>query len=97
MEFEARLFKNPTSNSAKVLTDLVYSGLFGEAMRNEKPVPAYSYAADILDELANQDDYDTQSENIWNVYNESKFGKDFQERLKEFAKKKELENEQLSE
>lgn len=93
MEFESRLFKNATDNNAKVLTDLIYSGLFGEAVRNEKPVPAYSDSVDLLDELANLENYAEQTEKIWNVYNESKFGKDFQERLKEFAKKKVEESE----
>lgn len=89
MEFERRLFKNTNDNNAKISTDLIYAGMFGEAMRNEKAVPEYTAAYDLHEELAEEDNYSEQLEKVWTVYNESKYGKDFQKRLAEFKKKAE--------
>jgi len=86
MEFERRIFINPTDNPAKVFTDLVYSGLFGEAMRNEKPATEYGVAYDILDEISELDNYDEISGKIWDTYYQSKWGADFQKRLDAFTK-----------
>lgn len=89
MEFERRLFKNTNDNNAKILTDLIYAGMFGEAMRSEKAVPDYADAYDLHESLAEEENYAEQSEKVWTVYNESKYGKDFQKRLAEFKKKAE--------
>lgn len=89
-EFERRVVTNATPNPAKVLTDMIYAGMFGEAMRNEQPVPDYSDAVDLLDRLSEESDYKEQSIAIQKVYEESKFGKEFIEKNKK--KVEELEN-----
>lgn len=88
MEFERRMFANPSENSIKIFTDLVYSGMFGESVRNSGSVPKYSDAADLVELLNEHKDGATQSEEVWNTYHESKYGKDFQKRIDEFNKKK---------
>lgn len=85
MEFERRVFINVSDNNAKIFTDLVYSGLFGEAMRSEQPVPTYADAYDLLEGMALEDGYDEKTTEIWNTYYQSKWGADFQKRLTEFT------------
>src|SRR6478736_1288909 len=96
MELELRLSKNPDENSAKTVTDLVYSGLYGESMRSEMPKPAYIDVCDLVDNLSEQDDYSDQIQKVWDCYNESKWGKEFVAKLEalrlEELKKKELES-----
>lgn len=82
-EFERRQMINFTENTKKVIVDLVYGGLFGEAMRNEKPAPAYSLATDICDELAT----DTKVlDAIWLCFEQSNNGIDYLNRIEEKTK-----------
>lgn len=96
MEFEKLIFKNATQNSAKVFTDLIYSGLLCEAVRNEKAIPDYGVAYDLLEVLTSEEDYNEQTLKIWNTYNESKWGQDFQKRLNELNTKKKEDSEEVS-
>lgn len=96
MEFEQRFFKNATTNSAKIFTDLIYSGLYCEAVRSENPIPEYEQASTLIDFMSEQDDFDEVSIKIWNTYNESKWGKSFAQRIKEFTDKKKAEADQES-
>lgn len=89
MEFEVRSFNNPALNNGKVLTDLIYAGIFGEAARAEKPIPLYADVVDLLDELAYEDDYSDQIGRVWETYHTSKWGQDFQKKIDELTKKKE--------
>lgn len=93
MEFEARVFKNPTQNQGKLLTDLIYSGIYGDCMRNEKPAPEYGEVYDLTDALSEEKDYSEQMDKVWKCYNESKWGKEYIARLAEFGKKKAEESE----
>lgn len=88
MEFEKLIFKNATQNSAKIFTDLIFSGLMCEAVRNEQPIPEYGAAYDLLEILTSEEDYSEQTLKVWNTYHESKWGKEFQARLNELTKKK---------
>lgn len=92
IEFERRCVKNVDGNAAKILIDLVYSSLYAEAMRTEQPIPEYSVAFDLVDEMSLLDDWTSISDKIWEVYNISKYGADFQKRIKDYndqqAKKK---------
>lgn len=97
-EFERRLYTNPSDDKVKALTDMIYGGLYGEAMRNEQPAPPYSDAADLLEAIANEDNYVEQSLSIQKVYEESKFGKEAIERWKEKGEqdgKKKIEKEKI--
>lgn len=86
--FQQRLFANPDKEPAKILTDMVYSGLYGEAMRNGQMAPEYSLAYDIVDIISGQEDFDKQSNAIWDTYNESVHGRDFAKKLDLLSKKK---------
>jgi len=87
-EFERRVTGHTASpNNVKVLQDMIYGGLFGEAMRNENVAPEYSFAYDLLEALSNQDDYVEQSMKLQEVYEASKFGKAFIAKSEELKKK----------
>jgi hypothetical protein len=74
-EFERRMFTNPTASSAKILIDLIYAGMYGEAMRSEKPAPTYTEAYDIHESIAEDaEDYAKQMERVWTALRESKHG-----------------------
>lgn len=95
-EFEQCIFKNASTNHAKIFTDLIYAGIFGDALRNGKPTDGlYQEAYDLLDEVSEQDNFAELQLKIWDTYYNSKWGADFQKRLKEFTesnKKKGLED-----
>lgn len=93
MEFEARVFKNPTQNQGKLLIDLIYSGIYGECMRSEKPAPDYGAVYDLTDSLSEEKDYSDQMDKVWKCYNESKWGKEYLAKLAELGKKKVEESE----
>lgn len=84
MEFEKAVFRNASDNTAKMFTDLVFSGLYGDSMISANQMPTYQEAALLVDEMSQQDDFDTVSMQIWDAYNESKWGKDFQSRINAF-------------
>lgn len=87
LEFERRSFFNHAENNAKLITDIIYAGLFGNAMREEQPLPPYSQAFDIHDEIAEKDDYDEVRMKIFNAFNESKYGGEFLQKMLDFQKK----------
>lgn len=86
-EFERRVLMNPTPNNTKLLIDMIYGGLYGEAMRNEQAVPKYSLSEDILESLEGQEDYHQQTMDIQKTYEESKFGKQSIEKFNNLKKK----------
>lgn len=87
-EFQTRVFKNPTQNQGKLLTDLIYSGIYGECMRSEKPAPEYSEVYDLFSDLSEEKDYAEQMDKVWKCYNESKWGKEYMAAISELSKKK---------
>lgn len=98
MEFEKAVFRNANDNTAKMFTDLVYSGLYGDSMISANQMPTYQEAVLLVAEMAEQDDFDEVSMKIWNTYNESKWGADFQKRIAAFNeenKKKAEETEEV--
>lgn len=84
MEFEQAVFRNASQNTAKMFTDLVYSGLYGDSMISANQMPTYQEATLLVAEMAEQDDFDKISLEIWDTYNASKWGKDFQARINSF-------------
>jgi len=91
MEFEVRCFpkdRKISPNLGKINVDLIYSGLLGEAVRNDKPIPEYGVAYDLHDAVAEQSDYSDQIQRVWDTYHASKWGADFKARMEEFSKKK---------
>lgn len=87
-DFEKRIFKHPSSNNVKLLTDLVYSGIYGEAVRNDEVMPLYSAAYDIIEDMSAQKDFKDLSDAIFECYNKSKYGSEFVKRIEEYSQKK---------
>lgn len=81
--FERMIFAKPESlNDHHVMsTTLLYGGLYGEAMKNGAPAPEYSEAGELYDAISEQDDFNAQMLAMWNVYEESKWGKQFTENI----------------
>lgn len=84
--FESRMFSNPDREPIKVLTDMIYGGLYGEAMRNGNVAPSYDFAYDLIDEMSIQDDFAEQSNSIWECFSESIHGANFMKKIEELNK-----------
>lgn len=86
MEFERQNFINPTTNNAKIIVDLLYAGLYGEAMRAEKSPLSYGKVVGLHDDLAEQEDYSAQIEAVWKAFGESKYGAEYLKKMEELGK-----------
>jgi len=101
-EFETRYFKHITSGVAPsegiLFTDLVYSGMYCNALREGAQIPSYGDAFDLVEQLGQTDEFYDVRTKLWNVYYESKWGADFKARLDTFidANKKKVEGDQQS-
>lgn len=101
-EFETRYFRHISSGIAPsegiLFTDLVYSGMYCNAVRNGTQIPSYGEAFDLVEEIGQLDSFNETRLNLWNVYYESKWGADFKKRLDVFMEstKKKVEESQLS-
>lgn len=97
-EFETRYYKHIVSGVAPsegiLFTDLVFSGLYCNAVRNGSMIPSYGEAYDLVEKLGEQYDFIEIRTKLWAVYYESKWGIDFQKRIEEFTKKKVAENQE---
>lgn len=87
MEFERRVVETPTTNKHKIMVDMIYSGLFGDAMMNDRPPVKYGDVCILVERLHDQDDYVEQLAEVNRVYAESKWGKDLLDRMDKFSKK----------
>lgn len=97
MEFEQAFFKNTTGNNAKIFTDLVFAGMYGDSMISANQMPTYQEAVMLVNEMSDMPDFDEVSLKIWDTYNESKWGKDFLKRADELAKEIKKKAEQPEE
>lgn len=101
-EFETRYFKHITSGIAPsegiLFTDLVYCGMYCNALREEKQIPTYGEAFDLVEAIGQKDDFNDVRVKLWAVYYESKWGIDFKNRLEKFLNdgKKKVEADQPS-
>jgi len=100
MEFEKRYFAHilakDSPNQAVMLTDLVYSGMYCNSMKNGLKIKPYSAAYELIEDIAELDTFPTISAEIWATYYESKWGQDFENRLNEAKKKMLVELENLN-
>lgn len=85
LEFERQNFINPTTNNAKIIVDLLYGGLYGEAMAKGKSPVAYHTIVQLHDEMAEQEDYPAQIESVWKAFGESKYGSEYLKKMQELA------------
>jgi hypothetical protein len=101
-EFETRYFKHITSGIAPsegiLFTDLVFSGMYCNALRNGSQIPSYGEAFDLVEAIGQNDNFNEVRVKLWNVYYESKWGIDFKNRLDKFLNdgKKKVEADQES-
>lgn len=97
-EFETRYYRHLVSGIAPsegiLFTDLVFSGLYCNAIRNGETIPAYGDVYELVEKLGEQDDFNEIRTKLWAVYYESKWGMDFEKRVKEFADKKKVAENQ---
>lgn len=84
-EFEQRTFKVVSENPVKIVTDLIYAGMFGEAMRNDLPPKDYGEVCDIVEQLHEEADSQVQIDQVWKTYEESTHGKKFVETINKVA------------
>lgn len=83
-----RILNGEHTNDAIIFTDVVYSGLYGNAMATRQAIPDYEFAYNLVDEMANtMDDFAAEKAKIEKAYFESKFGADFMQRVIDFKKK----------
>lgn len=99
MEFEPRVLKanhlqGTSAYNTKVMTDLVYCGLFGEKLRSDQPIPTYDEFMDLFEEFSEEPDFAEQLQKVSEAFGESKRGKGMIEYGQEIAKKKAQESQQ---
>lgn len=86
-EMNTRLFSELTPNDFKVTNDLIYSGMMNYAISRDLPIPRYSDVFTISELLYDEDDGSEQYQNLWKVFQESKWGKIIDDKVKEAKKK----------
>lgn len=86
-EFQRRSVYNPSEDSVKVFTDLLYSGLYGYAMRQGKGKPDYETAYDLMEAILGLPNSDAISANIWDTFKESVHGANFLAKIEAINKK----------
>lgn len=87
-EFQLRNSENPTKNQAIMITNLIYSGLYGESMASGKPAPDYKEVFILTNDLYEEDNYSEQIGKVWECFHQSKFGRDWMDAVTELGKKK---------
>lgn len=92
-EFERLCYLKPSTNTGKLLTDMLHGGRYGHAIRNGLAEPEYKDSALLLEVLSEQEDYLDQIHKVQKVWQESKFGRDFIKRNEAFKKKMEELNQ----
>lgn len=99
MEFEKRYFGHliakDSPNQAIMLTDLIYSGLYCNSVKNGSKIYPYSFAYNLVEDIAGMDNFIEVSTSLWAEYYQSKWGQDFEKRLMDAKKKivEEIENQ----
>lgn len=81
-EFQRRMVNFPSSDNIKVLTDLLYGGIYGNTMSKGMAVPLYETANDLMEVIMAMPNKALITENIWNTFNESNHGADFMAKIK---------------
>lgn len=94
-EFQRRSVYNPSDDSVKAFTDLLYSGLYGNAMRQGKGKPEYEVAYDLMETILALPNSDAVSEKIWDTFKESIHGANFLAKIEAINKKAKEEEAQI--
>jgi len=91
-EFEKRYYQHLISGYAPsegiLFTDLVYSGMYCQAIKTGTLIPKYEKVFELVEQLSELDYFNDVRNSLWASYYESKWGADFQKRVDAFLKKK---------
>ena len=80
MAFESKMKKSvmdytTTEGQIKLAADLLYSGMLGQAIRDEKPIPNWGESMDLFDVFSNQDDFGDQFKKMFDTYTATEWAK----------------------
>lgn len=64
-----------TEGQMKLAGDLLYAGLLGQALRDERPIPSWGETMDLFDEFSKQSDFSEQFVKMFDVYKETEWAK----------------------
>lgn len=94
-EMSRRSSEKLSNNGVKLLTDLVYSGLLNRAIKDDSEFPSYSDVYDLVEDFQLEEDSSEQYEKIWKIFESSRWGSQWLEKLNEIKKKVDLAMEEL--
>lgn len=86
-EMSNRSIKNLTDNSAKLLTDLVFSGIMNHNIKYDLPRVEYSDVYDLVENFADEEDAKEQEKKLWETFEASRWGSQWVDELNEIKKK----------
>lgn len=95
-EFGTRMVSYTTANTFKLAADMIYAGMANHATKIDTPPLPYHKVYEIVEQLFDQEDFEEQNKAMQEVFWESKYGKEYSEKLKEFKKKAEKELAQMN-
>lgn len=94
-EFARRLAAHLTDNSFKLLTDMVYAGLANYHTKMDMPHMPYHEVYALMEDFAEQEDYEKQYVDIQEAFWSSKHGQKYQATIADLKKKAEQELQDL--
>lgn len=94
-EFARRLAAHLTDNSFKLLTDMVYAGLANYHTKMDLPHMPYHEVYALMEDFAEQEDYEKQYVDIQEAFWSSKHGQKYQATIADLKKKAEQELQEL--
>lgn len=94
-EFGRRLANHLSDNSFKIAVDMIFAGIAGYNTKIDVPPIPYPEVYDMVETFHEQEDFAVQYDAISKAFWESKYGRDYQEKLAELKKKVETEIEEL--
>lgn len=86
-EFARRLAAHLTDNSFKLLTDMVYAGLANYHTKMDQPHMPYHEVYTLMEDFAEQEDYEKQYVEIQEAFWSSKHGQKYQATIADLKKK----------
>lgn len=86
-ELALRTEANFSSNSFKILLDMVYAGMSAHAAKNGMPYPKESDVYQLVEDFLEEEDSAEQHDAIDECFKQSKYGSDYLKQLDDLKKK----------
>lgn len=86
-EMSMRTAENISGNDFKLTQDLIYAGRMNHAIANDLPIPSYSEAYEITEDLYEDEEGQEKQTKMWAEFEESKAGRSWLEKIAESKKK----------